>query len=152
MTPANPLSVVGLMLTLSSLLGSFFYLQLSSWVRDILAVRSKADLNQFAGTSDEKKAMRECAVEVDKLLNWPTYLVNSVVIVFIITVTMIALCMLEGAKTDPLHGPVQLAFILFLIVFIALSVILFGYGIYQGMGVKSLVIDLKKNKKLVPSS
>jgi hypothetical protein len=63
-------------------------------------------------------------------LNWPTYLVNSVVIVFIITVTIIALCMLEGVKTDPLHGHVQLAFILFLIVFISLSVILFGFGIY----------------------
>ena len=52
--PTNPLSVVGLMLTLSSLLGSFFYLQLSQWVRDILAVKSKSDLNKFAGVADEK--------------------------------------------------------------------------------------------------
>jgi len=148
MSAANPLSVVGLMLTLSSLLGSFFYLQLSAWVRDILALKSKSDLNKFAGTNDEKKAMRECAVEVDKLLNWPTYLVNSVVIVFVLIMIATALNMLERAAADPLYGPVRFAFLLFLGVFVVLSSVLFYHGRTQGNAVKKEVERLRAEKKL----
>lgn len=148
MSAANPLSVVGLMLTLSSLLGSFFYLQLSAWVRDILALKSKSDLNKFAGTNDEKKAMRECAVEVDKLINWPTYLVNAVVIVFVLVMIGTALVMLERAATDPLYGPVRFAFYLFLAVFLVLSGVLLRHGTKQGNAVKTEVERLRQEKKL----
>ncbi|MFK0206321.1 hypothetical protein [Agrobacterium sp. NPDC090283] len=148
MSAANPLSVVGLMLTLSSLLGSFFYLQLSAWVRDILALKAKSDLNKYAGTTDEKKAMRECAVEVDKLLNWPTYLVNTVVILFVVIVIVTALVMLERAAADPLYGPVRFAFYLFLAVFVVLSSVLLHHGTKQGNAVKTEVERLRADKKL----
>jgi len=148
MPPANPLSVVGLLLTLSSLLGSFFYLQLSAWVRDILALRSKCDLNKFAGTNDEKKAMRECAVEIDRLLNWPTYLVNVVVIVFVLIITIEALVMLRAANADPLYPPIHDAFYLFLGVFIVLSLTLMIHGSSQGNFVRKEVKRLRDAKKL----
>jgi hypothetical protein len=148
MPPANPLSVVGLMLTLSSLLGSFFYLQLSAWVRDILALKSKSDLNNIAGTNDEKKAMRECAVELDKLFNWPTYLVNGVVICFVIVMTLTALDMLEGAAGDPLYRPVKFAFCFFLVVFVLLSFILLSYGRYCGSLVGREIKRLRNENKL----
>jgi uncharacterized integral membrane protein len=148
MNTTNPLSVVGLMLTLSSLLGSFFYLQLSQWVRDILAVKSKSDLNQYAGVADEKKAMRECAVEIDKLLNWPTYIVNVVVIAFVIIVTVIAFAMLNMASADPLYPLLWDAFALFLAVFVVLSLGLIIHGSLQGSQVRQTVGQLRKDKKL----
>jgi hypothetical protein len=133
MSPTNPLSVVGFMLTLSSLLGSFFYLQLSQCVRDIIAVRSKSDLNKFAGVTDGKKAVRECAVEIDKLLNWPTYLVNIVVIGFVVIVTLVAFGILEKAVTDPLYPSLWNAFALFLAVFVLLSLVLMVHGTAQAL-------------------
>jgi hypothetical protein len=148
MNTTNPLSVVGLMLTLSSLLGSFFYLQLSQWVRDILAVKSKSDLNRYAGVADEKKAMRECAVEIDKLLNWPTYVVNGVVIVFVIIVTVIAFAMLNKASADQLYPLLWDAFALFLAVFVVLSFGLIIYGSLEGYQVRKTVGQLRKDKKL----
>jgi len=37
------------MLTLASLIGSFFYLQLSQWLRDVVALRQKTELNVLQG-------------------------------------------------------------------------------------------------------
>ena len=41
---ANPLTTVGLMLTLASLVGSFFNIQLSQWLRDLLALAQKGKI------------------------------------------------------------------------------------------------------------
>jgi hypothetical protein len=49
------------MFTLSCLLGSYFYLQLSQWARDALALKAKTDFNKTASTDEQKKAMREVA-------------------------------------------------------------------------------------------
>jgi hypothetical protein len=38
---ANPLATVGLMLTLAGLVGSFFNIQLSQWLRDLIALAQK---------------------------------------------------------------------------------------------------------------
>jgi hypothetical protein len=58
------------MLALASLLGSFFYIQLSQWLRDILALSEKIDLNKQQGDSDQKKAIVECRVEMRRLSSW----------------------------------------------------------------------------------
>ena len=59
-TLVNPLSMVGLMLTLAGLVGTFFYIQLSGWLRDVQALHAKIDLNKLGNTDDNKKAIREC--------------------------------------------------------------------------------------------
>ena len=46
-TLVNPLSMVGLMLTLAGLVGTFFYIQLSGWLRDVQALHAKIDLNKL---------------------------------------------------------------------------------------------------------
>ena len=62
--PTNPLSTVGLMLTLASLIGSFFYLQLSQWLRDVVALRQKTELNVLQGDEGQQRAIVECKVEI----------------------------------------------------------------------------------------
>ncbi|MEZ5853028.1 MAG: hypothetical protein R3D68_20530 [Hyphomicrobiaceae bacterium] len=121
MAPANPLSVVGLMLTLASLLGSFFYLQLSQWLRDLLALRQKVELNQLQGDDNQRKAIVECRVEFRRLFNWHTYAVNIVVVGFVLFVLGLGLSMIKIARTDPLYSYVQLGMLVFGGIFIVLA-------------------------------
>jgi hypothetical protein len=140
MTPANPLSTVGLMLTLSSLLGSFFYIQLSQWLRDLLALRQKTDLNKYQGDEAQKRAIVECRIELTKLSSWQTYAVNIAVIIFVIFVLVDGLLMIQLASTDPLYGYVLTALLVFLVLFVMLS---FGL-LYQGYSNAKYVKDTLK--------
>ena len=51
----NPLTTVGLMLTLASIVGSFFYIHLSQGLRDLLALRKQTELNRLAGDEYQKE-------------------------------------------------------------------------------------------------
>lgn len=128
MTPANPLSVVGLMLTLASLLGSFFYLQLSQWLRDVLALRQKVELNEAQGEDPQRRAIVECRIEIRKLASWHSYTVNAIVIAFVLFVLCLALNMIQLAQQDPLYGDVRLGLLVFGGIFIVLSLGLLGIG------------------------
>lgn len=126
----NPLTTVGLMLTLASLLGSFFYIQLSQWLRDILALRQKTDLNKIQGNEAQIRAMVECRVEYRKLANWHTYVVNITVIVFVLFVLVDGLLMISQAASDPLYIYVWSALVAFFAIFTVLSfgLLLIGYS------------------------
>jgi hypothetical protein len=121
MTPANPLSIVSLMLTLASLLGSFFYLQLSQWLRDLSGLDQKVTLNIAQGDDPQKRAIVECRVELRRLASWHSYAVNIIVIAFVAFVLVLGLKMIESAAADPLYAPVHLAIVVFLAVFGVLS-------------------------------
>ena len=129
MVPVNPLSMVGLMLTLASLVGSFFYIQLSGWLRDVEALRAKIKLNKFGTQDDNKKAIRECRVEQARLAAWHTIVVNIAVIGFVWFILQVGFQMIDMAKTDPLFGPIRHAFQVFEVLFLLLSIGLFGVGI-----------------------
>ena len=118
---ASPLSTVGLMLTLASLLGSFFYIHLSQWLRDLLALRQKTELNRLQGNEVQKRAIVECRVEYRRLASWHTYAVNLVVIGFVHFVLADGLLMLSQASADPLYAYVLSAFVAFLVTFGVLS-------------------------------
>jgi hypothetical protein len=139
MTPSNPLSTVGLVLTLASLLGSFFYLQLSQWLRDMLALRQKTELNRLQGTEQEKRAIVECRVEFQRLSNWHSYTVNIVVISFVIFMLVLGLDMIRSAKEDPLYWHIHLAMVVFLIMFSILSAALLLIGSWNARKVRGLL-------------
>lgn len=119
---ANPLSTVGLMLTLAGLVGSFFNIQLSQWLRDLLALAQKAQLNKAGANEAQQKAIIECRIELERLFNVETYVVNGVVILFVIFILGDGLAMICAARTDPLYPNVRLALWVFLVLFVALSV------------------------------
>ena len=128
MAPVNPLSMVGLMLTLASLVGSFFYIQLSGWLRDVQALQAKIALNKFGNTDDNKKAIRECRIEQAKLAAWHSLAVNTAVIWFVWFILQVGFQMIDMAKTDPLYYLVRHAFEVFLVLFLVLSIGLFAIG------------------------
>lgn len=137
MTPTNPLSIVGLLLTLASLLGTFFYLHLSQWLRDVLALRQKTELNILQGKSSQQRAIVECRVELRRLASWHTYVVNLLVIAFVIFILVLGLDMIKSASSDPLYGEVRLAMFVFLGLFITLSIALMWLGQWNARNIKN---------------
>jgi hypothetical protein len=132
----NPLTTVGLMLTLASLVGSFFYIQLSQWLRDLLALGQKVELNKRQGDEAQKRAIVECRVDYRRLANWYTYAVNLVVIGFVIFVVVIGLLMIGHATGDPMEPYIRTALIVFLILFVVLACGLLAVGFSNARAVK----------------
>jgi hypothetical protein len=145
MTPVNPLSVVGVLLTLASLLGTFFYIQLAQWLRDLEALKQKIDLNEVEGTPAEERAIVEVRVELVRLDAWPNYMVNVAIIAFVIFIITLAIHLAGDAASDPSQPTVNLALWVFAILFVALSVVLFVAGWSSVLLAKSklAVIDAK---------
>ncbi|MGK9231700.1 hypothetical protein KXS07_08730 [Inquilinus limosus] len=121
MTPVNPLSLLSPLLTLAGLVGSFFYIQLSQWLRDLLALRQKIELNRFAGDEAQKRAIVECRIEYRRLATWHTTAVNLSVIGFVLFVLVLGLLMIREAASDPMHGYMATALWVFLVLFVGLA-------------------------------
>jgi hypothetical protein len=66
---ADALSVIGFFLTLAGLLGSFFYIHLSDWLREVLALETKWRINAVGDEPDQRAARRECRYEVEQAAN-----------------------------------------------------------------------------------
>lgn len=114
----NPLSTVGLMLTLAGLVGSFFNIQLSQWLRDLQALLQKVELNEAHGTDPQKRAIVECRIEHRKLTSPETTTVNICVALFVVFVLGNGLIMIQRAQSDPLFIHVSVALWTFLAFFI----------------------------------
>ena len=81
---------------LSCLLGSYFYLQLSQWARDALALKAKTDFNKTASTDEQKKQwVRSHRTQAHYA--WPNYLVNTLAILLgVVALTGVALAVVLG--------------------------------------------------------
>jgi uncharacterized protein with PQ loop repeat len=117
----NPLSTVGLMLTLAGLVGSFFNIQLSQWLRDLIALEQKVELNKWHGTDTQQKAIVECRIEYKKLANIQTYVLHALVLGFVVFVLSNGLLMIRGAEGDPLFLNINVALWVFLVFFVGVS-------------------------------
>jgi hypothetical protein len=128
MTNANPLTTVSLMLTLAGLVGTFFNIQLSQWLRDLLALEQKAELNRPQGNDAQQRAIVECQVELRRLVSTQTYAVTAVVVAFVVFVLVDALFMATWGQSDPIYPYVNTALCVFLVLFVVGS----AWLTYQG--------------------
>lgn len=87
----DALSVIGFFLTLVGLLGSFFYIHLSDWLREVLALEIKWRINSVGDEPDQRAARRECRYEVEQAANWTTLLTSLVVSIFVVFIFVLAL-------------------------------------------------------------
>ncbi|MGY3129332.1 hypothetical protein ACVWZM_000014 [Bradyrhizobium sp. USDA 4501] len=134
---ANPLATVGLMLTLAGLVGSFFNIQLSQWLRDLVALAQKVKLNKAQGNDNQQKAIVECKIELEKLANVQTYVINGLVLAFVVFVLIDGLAMIEAAASDPLYPNVHVALWVFLLFFIGVSLWLTCNGWFIAKGIRA---------------
>jgi len=77
----DALQVIGFFLTLVGLLGSFFYIHLSDWLRDVMALATKWRFNKDA--DDRWDAKLECRYEIEQVANWTTLITSVVVTAFV---------------------------------------------------------------------
>jgi hypothetical protein len=128
MTPPDPLSSIGFLLTLAGLIGSFFYLQLSQWLRDLLALERKAELNRPGATEAQLQALVECKAEFRGLSAWHTHVVNLAVIAFVVFVLALGLGIIAEAPPGPVYRTITLAYDVFLGLFLVLGLGLLALG------------------------
>ena len=88
---ANALSVIGFFLTLVSLLGSFFYIHLGDWLREVTALKTKWDLNKEGEQPERCAARRECRYEIGHVDIQTTRLTSQVVTGFVILIFILGL-------------------------------------------------------------
>lgn len=118
---ANPLGTVGLMLTLAGLVGSFFNIQLGQWLRDLVALQQKTTLNIAQANGAQQTAIVECRIELKKLASGETYIINGLVIGFVVFVLVDGFLMIRSASDDPIYPYVYVALWVFLLFFVGLS-------------------------------
>jgi len=80
---SDQLSLFGLFLGLASLLGSLFAIHLSTWLRDLMALRMKAKKNHRGNDDASKQAMRECQYASDGLINSVPIVMTAVMTAFL---------------------------------------------------------------------
>ena len=136
---SESIAAIGTFLTLTSLLGTFFYVQLSTWLRDLLTLRSKFELNDGGNTPEEQKALREVRYTLKGLYNTLPFLVTLAISTFIGFAAWHAFVILgPSRKFDPLADHLAQAFTVFLAIYAILIVFLLirGYCIGHSLNRK----------------
>ena len=139
----NPLGTVSLMLTLAGLVGSFFNIQLSQWLRDLMALERKVFLNKAHGNEAQQKAIVECRIEHRKLAASESYAIHAAVLAFVLFVLVNGLVMLQAAKDDPLFGNVQFVLLAFLLFFAAMAGWLLWRGRVTDQAIRTILAEIK---------
>lgn len=142
LTPSDVTAAIGFMLTLVGLIGTFFYVHLSNWLREILELRSKCELNSVGDTEPRKQGRLECRFQLHRLLNHVTLLVSLVISFFILFVLYMARKLIEAAQPEPAVVPYyRAAATVFLIIYFGLTVYMLGFGYYVAFRLRK---ELKK--------
>src|SRR5262245_40787406 len=105
LTSSDVTATIGFMLTLVGLIGTFFYVHLSNWLRELLELRSKYELNKVGDTEPRKQGRLECRFQLRRLLNHVTLLVSIVISVFILVVVYLARQLMEATQPEPAVVP-----------------------------------------------
>lgn len=80
---SDHIALIGTLLTLIGLLGTFFYVHLSTWLRDLISLKTKFDLVDPPGTPEEKQAALECKYTLSGLYNYVPLLTTAALSAFI---------------------------------------------------------------------
>jgi hypothetical protein len=94
-------TAINFFLTLISIIGTFFYVQLSNWYRELLEVEEKFKLNKHGDEHEDKRARLECRFQLNRLYNHVPALVSALVSVFLVVIGLLALSL--GTQLQP--GP-----------------------------------------------
>lgn len=134
------LSTQGLFLTLGSLLGTFFYVHLSNWLRELITIQNKWKLNEDDETEEEKKALRECRYALRGVYNWVPGLVSGVITAFILLLAKLSLLLwAQYSGPSDLQTYLSIAGGTFLVLYMALTGGFLIYGYWIGCSLQSKI-------------
>jgi hypothetical protein len=146
MTGSETLSAIGFFFTLTSLLGTLFYVQLSNWYREVLELKSKFELNQYG--DDNKKARLECGFQIKRLYNYIPLLVSGVLTVFLLTIGGLSVRL--GYLTYPFPYILYYylaASIVFLVIYLSLTIFFLCKGYSVGRKLSAEVEAALRNDR-----
>jgi|GEM_PF-1107304 len=136
----DALSVIGFFLTLVSLLGSFFYIHLSDWLRDVIALETKWHFNEFGDEADQKAARRECRYEVEQAAGMTTLLTSLVVTAFVIFIFVLGVLLWQAQPEKSVAWTyIGLAGAGFMVIYIGMTIYLLGSGYRKARRLRSTV-------------
>jgi hypothetical protein len=128
--PADVTAAIGFFLTLVGLIGTFFYVHLSNWLREILELQSKYELNRVGESDARKEGRLQCKFELKRLLNHVPALVSAVISIFIVLLLCDARILVNASVPPPAVIPYyKLAAKYFLVAYFGLTFyfLLHGY-------------------------
>ena len=137
MLDPNSYSVIGLYFTLAGLLGTFFYVHLSSWLQNLLKLQAKWNVNRLGTDEAQKSAIRECRFELKGLFNHIPVLVALIVSIFIFVLSKDALELLSQAPKDMLAYRLGYMLTCFLWLYYTLTGYLLLHGIVLGFTIRN---------------
>ena len=138
LTASDLTSAIGFMLTLVGLIGTFFYVHLSNWLREMLELKSKCDLNSVGDSDSRKQGRLECRFQLRRLLNHITLLVSIVISSFIVTLVLVARQMIEAANPQPAVVPYyKAAASVFLVIYFGLTTYMLAFGYFIAFRVRA---------------
>lgn len=129
---SQEIGTLGFFLSLISLLGTFFYVQLSNWLRELIASEAIYDANMVGGTEQEKEELRKLKYGIAGLYNRVPQITSAAISVFITLIAGIIMSILGHAlETDHLAQKLTLALFAFLLIYYGLTIYLLvrGYAI-----------------------
>lgn len=140
LTSPDVTATIGFMLTLIGLIGTFFYVQLSNWLREILELNSKWELNKVGDTEARKQGRLECKFQLRRLLNHIPALMAILISIFIIAVIVIARNLIAATQPQPAVVPYyRTAAVWFLIIYFSLTIYLLLHGYIVGFQLKQKI-------------
>lgn len=122
-------ATIGFFLTLTSLLGTYFYVHLSTWFRELLELNSKWEENSVGEDEYRKRARIECRFQIKRYLNHVPLLVSSILTAFIIAMGIISNQLIASVTPRPvIFNYYRIAFGLFFITYIVLTLYFLIHG------------------------
>ncbi|WP_122467908.1 hypothetical protein [Brevundimonas lutea] len=144
---SQEIGTLGFFLSLISLLGSFFYVQLSNWLRDLIAAEALFEGNKVGGDETEKTVLRQLKYSIRGQYNLVPLLTSLAVSAFILLISGVIFSILRRAlPTDYLAQNLLLALGGFLTIYVVLT----GYLLGRGYAIGRKVYDGTQQKPANP--
>ena len=99
----NTMTIIGFLFTLISLLGSFFYIQISNWYRDVLELNKKYQFNKSKANDEMRAAIIECKYEYRKIFNFVPLLTTLTISGFLAYISNISFNLLSNLEQGGSH-------------------------------------------------
>ena len=122
-------TVVGLLLSLAGLLATFFSVQLSQWLMNLLATNSKWEAYKNGRDAEDKAARRECSAELRASYNVVPFATTIIIGLFIFFIIRGSFSALGSIPNSALKEILQTALLAFVCCygFLALALMITGY-------------------------
>jgi hypothetical protein len=119
---SDAFSIIGFFLTLVGLLGSFFYIHLGDWYRDVLSLVTKWEIYRTGDNEAQKMARNECRYEIEQVGSFTTFGTSIGVTAFIVLVSILSLLLWQtNPQKSDAWNYLAIAGISFLVVYFALT-------------------------------